>query len=103
MTKRSRPLGFGETISSPEGSRVRAKSRFRRYSVSRVRALRLELSFVVTAMTAPYAVFLFFGFAGLLLAATAFLLARTAPFLPLPSSRLARRRDIRSRTPLSRS
>src|SRR5437773_11712169 len=48
------------------------------------------------------AVFRFFGRAeDLLEAATVFFLARTTPFLPLPSSRLARRRDIKSRTPLS--
>jgi hypothetical protein len=53
MTKRSRPFELFEADSSPEGSRVLAKSRFRRYSVSWAPALRLELPLVVTAMTAP--------------------------------------------------
>src|SRR2546423_11309904 len=101
MTKRSRPLDFRGAEPSPEGSLVFAKSRFRWYSASWPGALRLEPPRVVAGRTAPYAVGLFFGFAGLRPAATDFLLARTAPFFPLPSSRLARRRDIRSRTPLS--
>src|SRR3982074_3251700 len=101
MTKRSRPSELSGADLTPDGSWVFAKSRFRRYSVSWTRAVRLGLPLVVTAMTLPYADFLFFGFAGLRPAATALPLERTAPFFAVPSSRLARSRDIRSRTPLS--
>src|SRR5207237_9565623 len=86
---------------SPDGSSVREKSRFCLYSASWARALRLGLAADFTAMQESYAVFVFFAFAGLRLAATDFRLARTAPFFPAPSSRLARKRDMRSRTPVS--
>src|SRR5438105_13581953 len=101
MTKRRRPARACATAFSPDGSRVREKSRFCLYSASWARALRLGLAADFTAMNESYALFVFFAFAGLRLAATDLLLARTAPFFPAPSSRLARKRDMRSRTPLS--
>src|SRR6185503_8285227 len=100
ITNRSRPGRVGGGAFSPDGSAVRLKSRFRLYSASCVRASRFSPPLVVVAIGClPYAVF--FLALGLRLAATDFALARTAPFLPAPSSRLARRRDIRSRTSLS--
>jgi hypothetical protein len=50
MTNRSRPGRVGDDLFSPDGSRVRLKSRFRLYSVSCARALAFDLTFSFTAL-----------------------------------------------------
>src|ERR1700675_3129856 len=50
MTNRSRPGGAGADVTSPDGSCVRPKSRFRRYSVSWARARPFGPLLVLTAM-----------------------------------------------------